>query len=73
MKLFSLALVLAAVAVAPAAHAAKYSKGYIKKNGTYVAPHFKTAPDKSRYNNFSTKGNTNPYTGKKGYKNPYKF
>lgn len=45
--------------------------GYYRKNGTYVAPHFRSAPDSTKLNNFSTKGNINPYTGKKGTINPY--
>lgn len=47
-------------------------KGYTKKNGKYVAPHRRTTPDKSKKNNWSTKGNVNPYTGKLGTKEPYK-
>ena len=42
------------------------TKGYTKKNGTYVAPSYKSTPNKSKLDNFSTKGNINPYTGKKG-------
>lgn len=42
--------------------------GYYKKNGTYVAPHYRSDPDYNFYNNWSTKGNYNPYTGQKGYK-----
>ena len=42
--------------------------GYTKKNGTYVAPHYRTAPDSKKSNNWSTKGNVNPITGKKGTK-----
>jgi hypothetical protein len=41
-------------------------KGYVKKDGTYVAPHKRSAPDKNFNNNWSTKGNSNPYTGKPG-------
>ena len=41
-------------------------KGYMRKDGTYVSPHYRTAPDGSFYNNWSTKGNVNPYTGKEG-------
>lgn len=41
-------------------------RGYTKKNGTYVAPYKKSTPDKNARNNFSTRGNTNPYTGKRG-------
>jgi len=55
------------------AEAASRVKGYTKKNGTYVQPHYKTSPDKSKFNNFSTKGNYNPYTGKKGTVNSFKY
>lgn len=41
-------------------------RGYTRKNGTYVAPHKRSNPDRSYNNNYSTKGNTNPHTGKKG-------
>jgi len=44
-------------------------RGYTKKStGTYVYPHRRTSPDSRRLNNWSTKGNINPYTGKKGVK-----
>lgn len=45
-------------------------RGYTTKRGTYVEPHQRTAPDKSKANNWSTKGNVNPYTGKEGTKEP---
>lgn len=49
-------------------------RGYIKPStGRYVAPHFKTSPNSTKWDNFSTKGNTNPFTGKKGYVNPWKW
>jgi hypothetical protein len=47
-------------------------KGHYRSNGTYVEPYTRTAPDSSTYNNYSTKGNTNPYTGKEGTVDPYK-
>lgn len=47
-------------------------KGYTKKDGTYVASHKQTNPDKSKANNWSSKGNTNPDTGKKGTVDPDK-
>ena len=40
--------------------------GYTKKNGTYVAPARRSTPDSTTRNNWSTKPNTNPYTGKQG-------
>ena len=51
-------------------NSAVHVKGYFKKNGTYVAPHYRSDPDKNIYNNWSVKGNINPYTGKEGTKKP---
>jgi len=42
--------------------------GYTRSNGTYVQPSHATNPDVTRNNNYSTKGNVNPYTGKYGTK-----
>lgn len=44
----------------------RYQKGYYKSNGTYVKPHYKTVKNNTNRDNFSTRGNHNPYTGKKG-------
>ena len=49
-----------------------YTRGYVKKNGTYVQPHMKTTPNSTKLDNYSTKGNVNPYTGKAGTKDTYK-
>ena len=43
-------------------------RGHTTKNGTYVAPTRATNPDHSKANNYSHKGNVNPYTGKAGTK-----
>lgn len=48
-------------------------KPYYKKNGTYVDGYYKTSPNSSRWDNYSTKGNYNPYSGKVGKKSPYKW
>jgi hypothetical protein len=60
----------AAPKVTPAKPANKptHVKQYVTKKGTVVAPHIRSAEDKTRANNFSTKGNTNPVTGKPGTK-----
>ncbi|WP_295977630.1 hypothetical protein [uncultured Variovorax sp.] len=42
--------------------------GYTKSNGTYVAPSHATNPNGTKADNWSTKGNVNPYTGKPGTK-----
>lgn len=43
-------------------------RGYTKKDGTYVAPHYRSNPNSTKLDNWSTKGNINPYTGKAGTK-----
>jgi hypothetical protein len=44
--------------------------GYTRKDGTYVAPSHATDPNGTKNDNYSTKGNVNPYTGKAGTKKP---
>ena len=43
-------------------------KGYTRADGTYVAPHVRSSPNGTASDNWSTKGNVNPYTGKVGTK-----
>ncbi len=42
-------------------------RGYSKRSGTYVMPHYRTSPNRLKYDNWSSRGNYNPYSGKKGY------
>lgn len=47
----------------------KLQNGYYKPStGTYVVSHYKTTPNKTNWDNFSTKGNTNYSTGVTGTK-----
>lgn len=47
--------------------------GYYKPSiGRYVAPSHRTAPNRSKFDNYSTKGNFNPFTGRKGTSSPFK-
>lgn len=48
-----------------------YVQGHTTANGTYVAPHYRTAPDGNRLNNYSSQPNVNPYTGRAGTVDPY--
>jgi hypothetical protein len=68
MKSFLITLSLLTL-VTPA-FAYKSVKGYLSDEGTYVAPHYRTRSDSSTLNNWSTKGNSNPFTGSAGYKAP---
>lgn len=45
-------------------------KGHFKKDGGYVAPHRATNPNQTQKDNWSSKPNVNPYTGKPGKKDP---
>jgi hypothetical protein len=73
MKIILLVTLSLLTTFAYSANAAHYTRGHIRKNGTYVAPSFKTNPNKSIRDNYSTKGNVNPYTGKAGKVNPNKI
>lgn len=46
-------------------------RGHVRKDGTYVAPHYRTTPDSTRLNNYGSQGNYNPHTGNQGTVNPY--
>ncbi len=49
-------------------------KGYYKPStGSYVMPSYRTSPNRTKLDNYSTRGNYNPYTGKTGTKNLYRY
>lgn len=63
------AAALAAVALwipASVAWSDTYVHGHTRKDGTYVQPHYRSSPNSSYNDNWSVRGNTNPYTGKSG-------
>jgi hypothetical protein len=45
--------------------------GFTRSDGTRVDPYHATDPNETKLDNYSTKGNINPYTGKVGTKDPY--
>ena len=73
MRTWIATAVAGVVALAGAAHADTYVRGYTRSNGAYVQPHYQTAPNTTKLDNYSTKGNHNPYTGKAGTVDPYKM
>ena len=69
MKKYLLILVISLFAFTNiSAHADTYVNGYYKSNGTYVQGHYRSSPNSNKKDNYSTYGNTNPYTNKKGTK-----
>lgn len=71
MRLTAVFVIAILVSEAAFARGAVRVRGYTTKSGKYVAPHYRSAPDRSRFNNWSTIGNVNPYTGRVGTQNPY--
>jgi len=47
-----------------------YIKKYTRKDGTEVKNHFRTETNDTEADNYTAKGNVNPYTDKKGTKEP---
>ena len=43
-------------------------RGSISKQGEYRQPHYRTSPNYTQRDNYSAKGNANPYTGRMGHK-----
>ena len=68
MKTFT---AIALVALSASAWAQTYVSPHVRKDGTYVDGHMRSAPNDTKMDNYSTKGNTNPYTGQAGTTDPY--
>ncbi len=60
-------------AVSHDAEAVTRVRGYYRSNGTYVQPHYRSDRNYTRLDNWSTRGNYNPYNGKKGTRSPYTY
>ena len=56
----------AALAVGGLASADTYVRGYTRSNGTYVQGHYRSSPNSTVTDNWSYRGNSNPYTGERG-------
>ena len=58
-------------ALATTALAQVHVNGYTRRAGTYVAPHYRSSPNRTTLDNYATRGNVNPYTGQVGTRNPF--
>lgn len=73
MKIVALLLALCAMVTASFAEAGGVRvRGYTRKDGTYVAPHYRSSPNATKTDNYSARGNYNPYTGARGAVDPYR-
>lgn len=76
-KVFSFVVAIAlvftfAVSVVTPAEAYSYRvRGYTRSNGTYVQSYYRTSPNYTKWDNYSTRGNYNLYSGRYGTKNPW--
>jgi hypothetical protein len=66
MKLALATIILLASSVSHA----DWTNGYTRSNGTHVEGYHHTHADSNPYNNYSSQGNVNPYTGAVGHVNP---
>ena len=64
-------LVIGLAGSAMSAFADVYVRGHWRSNGTYVQPHYRSDPNCTKLDNWSTKGNINPHTGKRGTMSPW--
>jgi hypothetical protein len=48
-----------------------YVQGHMTGGGEYVSPHYQSNPNNTTLDNWSTRGNVNPYTGAIGTRSPY--
>ncbi|MCD8408847.1 hypothetical protein [Tenacibaculum finnmarkense] len=62
-KIFLLLIAMIGFAFSINAQSYRYQEGYYKSDGTYVKSHYKTRRNSTNWDNSSTTGNTNIYTG----------
>lgn len=65
-------VLLALLLLGPIAEASKRVRSYTTRRGTRVESHRRSSADGRRSNNWSSKGSSNPYTGKRGSKRAWK-
>jgi hypothetical protein len=61
--ILAVALLSLTLSASAFAYGQVHVRGYTKSDGTYVAPHVRSAPDNTVTNNYSHPGNYNPNTG----------
>lgn len=73
MKKMIVALSAACIAASASAQyrAPVTVRGHTTREGVYVPPHVRTAPNETRTDNWSSRPNVNPYNGKVGTVDPY--
>jgi len=68
LKTVATLAMLVALCAPLAASAAVHVHGYTRKNGTHVPSHYRSDPNATRRDNWTTRGNINPFTGAIGHR-----
>lgn len=73
MRKIGIAVLIATAGMLSAvgASAQQYVHGYTRADGTQVQGYYRSTPNSTTLDNYSTRGNINPYTGAAGTVNPY--
>jgi len=67
----SLLFVLGFIGLMDSAEARVRVRGHFRPStGQFVMPHHRTSPNNTRWDNWSTRDNFNPHTGRRGTVNP---
>jgi len=66
MKNFLFVLAFLFISVLTYSQSQTYVSGYFKSDGTYVQGHYRQTPNSTNHDNWSTKQQSNPYTGQSG-------
>ena len=69
-KILGLAMALLVGSAGTGSAQGVYYQGHTNHNGTYVQPHYQSAPDHNYNNNWGVSPNVNPYTGQMGTHQP---
>jgi hypothetical protein len=64
--MYRMLLGITALMAAQLAFADNYTRPHVRKDGTYVPGHYSSESNNRRYDNYSGRGNVNPYTGERG-------
>lgn len=71
MRVVIVGLAAALIAAPSMAAGSHRVKGYVTKNGTFVAQTRATNPNRTKVDNYSSKPNLNPYSSAAGTKDPF--
>ena len=63
-------ITVALLLVVTVAFAQVWVRPHVRRDGTVVEGHWRSSPNSSRQDNWSTRGNVNPFTGEEGGRDP---